>query len=49
MKKTLYKIWSKFLTMFGDRKVFKWPFLIVYDPDDFVVTSEKTAQMLKLL
>ena len=49
MKKTLYKIWSKFLTMFGDIKVFKWPLWIVYDPDDFEVTGEKTAQMLKLL
>ena len=49
VKKTLYKIWSKFLTMFGDIKVFKWPLWIVYDPDDFEVTGEKTAQMLKLL
>ena len=49
MKKTLYKIWSKFLTMFGDIKVFKWPLWIVYDPDDFEVTGEKTAQILKLL
>ena len=49
MKKTLYKIWSKFLMMFGNIKVFKWPFWIVYDPDDFEVTGEKTAQMLKLL
>lgn len=49
MKKTLYKIWSKFMTMFGDIKVFKWPLWIVYDPDDFEVTGEKTTQMLKLL
>ena len=49
VKKALYKIWSKFLTMFGNIKVFKWPLWIVYDPDDFEVTGEKTAQMLKLL
>lgn len=49
MKKALYKIWSKFLTMFGDIKIFKWPLWIVYDPDDFEVTGEKTAQMLRLL
>ena len=49
VKKMLYKIWSKFLTMFGNIKVFKWPLWIVYDPDDFEVTGEKTAQMLKLL
>ena len=29
--------------MFGDIKVFKWPLWIVYDPDDFEVTGEKTA------
>ena len=49
MKKLLYKIWSKFLTVFGDIKVFSWPMWIVYDPDDFEVTGAKTAQMLQAL
>lgn len=49
MKKAFYKIWSKFLTMFGDIKIFKWPLWIIYDPDDFEMTGEKTAQMLRLL
>jgi hypothetical protein len=49
MKKLLYKAWSKFLTAFGDVKVFSWPMWLVYDPDDYQVTGEKTARMLKLL
>ena len=49
MKKLFYKIWSAFLTAFGDIKVFSWPLWIVYDPDDFEVTGRKTAQMLKTL
>ena len=49
MKKTLYKIWSKFLTMFGNIKLFRFPMFLIYDPDDFGVTGEKTAQLLKLL
>lgn len=35
MKKFLYKAWSKFLTAFGDVKVFSWPMWLVYDPDDY--------------
>ena len=49
MKKTLYKIWSKFLTMFGNIKVFKWPFWIVYDPDDYQVTGQNVLDILNIL
>lgn len=35
MMKSLYKLWSKFLTVFGDIKFFKWPLFFVYDPDDY--------------
>lgn len=49
MNERLYRMWSKFLTVFGDIKVFRWPLWIVYDPDDFEVTGEKTAQMLDLV
>jgi hypothetical protein len=35
MKKIIYKIWSKFLTMFGDIKIFKYPFWLIYDPGDY--------------
>lgn len=37
MKRALYKIWSKFLTMFGNIKIFKWPLFLVYDPNYFNV------------
>lgn len=49
MKKFFYRLWSAFLTMFGDIKVFRWPLWVVYDPDDFQVTGDKTAAMLKQL
>jgi hypothetical protein len=35
MKKILYKLWTKFLTAFGNVKIFRWPLFLVYDPDDF--------------
>lgn len=41
MKEVLYSFWSKFLTWFGDIKVFKFPMWIVYDPTFFGVTGEK--------
>ena len=49
VKKALYKIWSKFLTMFGNIKVFKWPLWIVYDPDDFEVTGQNVLDILNML
>lgn len=49
MKKALYKIWSKFLTMFGNIKIFKWPLWIVYDPDDFGVTGQNVLDILNIL
>jgi hypothetical protein len=29
--------------MFGDIKIFKYPFWLIYDPDDYEVTGEKTS------
>ena len=49
MKKIFYKLWSGFLTVFGNIKVFRFPLWLVYDPDDFEITGEKTAQMLNML
>jgi uncharacterized protein YycO len=49
MKKFLYKMWAKFLTAFGDVKVFKWPFWLVYDPDDFQVTGDKVLEIMDIL
>ena len=49
MKKWLYKAWSKFLTAFGDIKIFRFPFFIVYDPDDYQVTGQDTLDIMAAL
>ena len=45
----LYKLWSKFLTVLGNVKVFKWPFFIVYDPSSFSVSGEYILEILRHL
>lgn len=37
LKKLLYKMLAKFLTAFGNIKVFKFPLFMVYDPSDYKV------------
>lgn len=49
MKKILYKLWTKFLTAFGNVKIFKWPLFLVYDPDDFQVTGDKVLDIMDIL
>src|SRR5574344_499310 len=49
MKKALYKIWSKFLSIFGDIKVFKWPLFCIYDPDDYQVGGHEVIDIMKIL
>lgn len=49
MKKFIYKYWSKFLTAFGNVKIFKYPFWLVYDPDLYEITGEKTIQIFRTL
>ena len=49
MKLFFYKLWAKFLTFFGDIKIFRFPFWTVLDPDDFQVTGEKTVEIMKIL
>ncbi len=49
MKKFLYDVWSRFLTFFGDIKIFKFPMFIVYDPDYFQMTGEKILEALDTL
>lgn len=36
----------KFLTFFGDIKVFRFPFFIVYDPDQFQITGDDTRDII---
>lgn len=47
MKKLFYKLWSKFLTVFGDIKCFKFPLWLVYDPDDYQVTGDKVLEIME--
>ena len=49
MKKLLYKIWSKFLTIVGDIKLFRYPFWIVYDPNYFKMTGDKIIEVMEVL
>lgn len=49
MKKLLYKIWSKFLTFFGEIKIFKYPMFIVYDPHYFNVGGKQVLDILNLI
>lgn len=45
----LYKIWAKFLTEFGNIKVFKFPMFIVYDPSYFKMDGMHVRKALDLL
>lgn len=41
MKKLIRKIWVRFLEIFGNIKIFKYPMFAVYDPDYFKMTGDK--------
>lgn len=49
MKKLLYTITSKFLTWFGDIKVFPRPMFIVRDPEFFKMTGDKIIEVMEIL
>ena len=49
MKWFFHKAWSKFLTFFGDVRIFKWPLWLVYDPDFFSMAGSKTERLLAIL
>lgn len=49
MKALLKKAWSKFLTAFGNVKVFSWPMFVVYDPCYFKMTGDKILDVVSLL
>lgn len=49
MHKFFYKIWSKFLTAVGDIKWFKWPFWILYDPDEYSVHGKDMMDILDII
>lgn len=47
MRRLFYYIKSKFLTFFGDIKYFKFPFFLVYDPDEYLIDGEKTRDIMR--
>ena len=49
MKHAIYKLWSKFLTAFGNVKVFSWPLFLVYDPDDYAVTGKQVLGIMNVI
>lgn len=49
MTKFLRKAWTKFLTAFGDVKVFRWPMFVVYDPCYFRMTGGKILDVVRVL
>jgi len=49
MKKFFYTIWSKLLSAFGNIKCFRYPFWLVYDPDDYEVTGKQVLEIMSVL
>ena len=49
MKKFLYKCWSKFLTMFGNIKIFPYPFWLIYDPNDYDITGKQILEIVEII
>ena len=48
-KQYWYELKAKFLTKFGDIKVYKSPMFIVYDPSTYEMTGDKILQVLDML
>lgn len=48
-KRIRYELKAKFLTMFGNLKMFKWPMFLIYDPTFHQVTGQKILQILDVL
>ncbi|HEX8709925.1 MAG TPA: YiiX/YebB-like N1pC/P60 family cysteine hydrolase [Pyrinomonadaceae bacterium] len=40
---------ERFLTVFGDLKVFRWPLFFLYDPGSYLVKGEDMRQVLELI
>lgn len=49
MKKFLYRIWSKFLTVFGDIRYSKYPPFLFYDDVDFAVSGYKIEKIMDIV
>lgn len=49
MKRFFYELASKFLLFFGDIKIFRFPFWIVYDPDDYQITGKNVKDIIDII
>lgn len=49
MKKSLYRIWSKFLTVFGDIRYSKYPPFLFYDDVNFAVSGDKIEKIMNII
>lgn len=49
MNTFFYRIKRTLLTIFGDIKVFKWPFFIVYHPTTFKVKGSDTREIITVI
>ena len=49
MKKFFKKLKQKLLTIFGDIKIYKFPFFMIYSPDTFKVKGDQTRKAMELL
>lgn len=47
--KLTYIVWSKFLEMFSNVKIFKWPMFIVYDPTVFSMDGAHMRKVLDII
>lgn len=45
MRKLLNRMWEKFLTVFGDVKIHKWPLFLQYDPLYFSLPGDKILEI----
>lgn len=45
----LSKLWVTLMTKFGDIKVFKFPFWLVYDPHYFKMTGKKILEVVDVI
>lgn len=49
MNECIYALKRKVLTIFGDIKIFKWPFFVIYQPTSFRVKGADTREIMARL
>ncbi|PKN96849.1 MAG: hypothetical protein CVU43_18605 [Chloroflexi bacterium HGW-Chloroflexi-5] len=45
----IYSIKSRFLTIFGDIKIFKWPMFAIYHPTTFRIKGYHTREIMNIV